>query len=209
MDEAFAGYELRRLRAAEDAALYDICLATADAGGDASALYRDPRLPGEVFAGPYAALEPESCFVLVDGEGLCGYVVGTTDTAAFAERCERDWYPALRGRYALPDAADASRDARIVRLIHAGCRPDPALADYPAHLHMNLLPRAQGRGLGRMLLERFLDHLRERGVRGVHLQTGPDNPRACRFYERAGFTAFKREGRVITYAMRVETTRGG
>ena len=196
--------KLRCLQAGDEPALYDICLATGDAGNDAAALYRDGRLLGEVFAGPYAALEPQACFVLVYAQGICGYLVGTADSEAFAERCERDWYPELRRRFPLPDPTDASRDAPIVRLIHEGCRPDRELAPYPAHLHVNLLPRAQNRGLGRMLLGGFLDHLRARGVRGVHLETGPNNPRVCRFYERIGFTVFRRAGRGITYVMRLE-----
>ena len=52
------------------------------------------------------------------------------------------------------------------------------LGEYPSHLHIDLLPRAQGRGNGRALMETFLAALTERGSPGVHLGTSPQNVRA-------------------------------
>lgn len=169
-------------------ALLRICLLTGDSGGNAEALYRDGTLLGQYYAAPYAALEPESCFVLLDDAGApCGYVVGTRDSARFAGRMDREWLPPLRARLPPPTDDDTSADARILRLIHAPF-PVPACAGtHPAHLHIDLLPQAQGRGAGRRLLNHFLDHLRRHGVRGVHLGVGARNSRAMRFYERLGF----------------------
>lgn len=185
-------------------ALYEICLRTADNGADARDLYDDPALPGHVFAAPYALLEPDLCFVLVAGDDVpCGYVVGTCDSARFEARCEAEWFPALRRRYRLPAADDPSRDARMVRLIHSGHRSDPDLAEFPAHLHIDLLPAAQGRGQGARLLEAFVQRLRELRVPALHALTGPGNPRAMRFYERSGFAPIKTTGRTIAYGRRL------
>src|SRR5690349_11657833 len=86
-------------------ALYEICLRTGDAGRDATSLVADPRLFGELYAAPYAVLEPAHAFVLDDGQGRAvGYVLGALDTVAFAARCETEWWPALRRRHPLrPD----------------------------------------------------------------------------------------------------------
>lgn len=184
-------------------ALYAICLATGNDGDDARQMYADPRLVGEVFAGPYAVLEPASCFVTEDAQGVCGYVVGTADSRSFADHCERDWYPALRRRHPLPAVDDTSPDARMLRAIHRGYRPDPDVAPFPAHLHIDLLPHARGRGLGTALLQRFVDCIRARGATGVHLQTGLHSRHAQRFYERNGFAVLKRDARAVTYVMRL------
>jgi ribosomal protein S18 acetylase RimI-like enzyme len=65
----------------------------------------------------------------------------------------------------------------------------PEIADrYPAHLHIDLLPSGQRRGLGRRLMNTYLDALRERGVPGVHLTMDPANTGARAFYDRLGFT---------------------
>ena len=64
----------------------------------------------------------------------------------------------------------------------------PTLTEHPAHLHIDLLPEAQGRGLGRSMIRAFLDGLKAAGVRGVHLGVSPTNTAARAFYSRLGFT---------------------
>lgn len=182
-------------------AVYAICLGTGDAGADATGLYRDPRLIGHVYAGPYVTLEPDLCFVLAERDAVLGYVLGSRDSARFEHLCERNWFAQLRQHYPMPAANDQSRDARMQRLIHMGYRADADLAAWPAHLHIDLLPPVQGKGWGRRLLRVFLDRLRELDVGGVHLLTGRSNPRAMAFYRRAGFTPVKTGASTIAYGM--------
>ena len=52
--------EIRAVRPSDLDDLYRICLATGAGGGDASALYRDPKLLGHVYAAPYAVFSPQS-----------------------------------------------------------------------------------------------------------------------------------------------------
>ena len=149
--------------------LYRICLLTGDSGRDATPLYTHPELPGQIYAAPYAVFEPDLCFILAADGAPCGYVLGTRDTAAFNQRCEKDWLPILRQRYAPPDPQETSPDARLIRMIHKGFVTDPDMLDYPAHLHIDLLPVAQGQGMGRTMLttHRFLST--QRGHRFEHL----------------------------------------
>ncbi len=64
-----------------------------------------------------------------------------------------------------------------------------ALRDYPSHFHINVKPGYQGRGLGGLLLTRFVQLCRERGARGIHVVTGTES-RAVNFYRTCGFTPF-------------------
>ena len=127
-------FDLRPASPADRAALYRICLQTADSGADSTHLYRDPLLVGHIYAGPYLTFAPEHTFVLEDGEGVCGYVLGVADTPAFEARLEREWWPALRARY--PDPVNVppherTPDERLTHLIHHPPLHDPALlADY-------------------------------------------------------------------------------
>ncbi|MGH3647313.1 MAG: GNAT family N-acetyltransferase [Micromonosporaceae bacterium] len=179
-------------RPADRAALYRICLATGDSGGDATGLYRDLDLLGHVYVGPYLTLEPSLAFVLADAEGPSGYVLGALDTADFEARAERDWWPGLRERYPAPDPANRPHwtgDQRLAGQIHWPHRTPAELVEaYPSHLHIDLLPRAQGGGHGRRMMETLLAALRERGSTGVHLGVGRRNARAVAFYRRLGFT---------------------
>jgi ribosomal protein S18 acetylase RimI-like enzyme len=177
-------------------ALYEICRLTGDAGEDASELYTDPDLLGELWVGPYLALEPELAFVAEDEQGPVGYVLGAADTAAFEAACERAWWPARRVRYAAPPVGgDLSPEQELHRWIHDP-PPTPAdvLTEYPAHLHIDLHPRAQGQGLGRRLIDTLIEALRTRRVSGVHLGVDADNHRAIGFYARLGFEPIGPDG---------------
>jgi ribosomal protein S18 acetylase RimI-like enzyme len=63
----------------------------------------------------------------------------------------------------------------------------PELADYPAHLHIDLLPEWQGKGWGRELIDAFLAGLTAAGTARVHLGMLSTNVSARAFYDRMGF----------------------
>ncbi|MFN0068727.1 MAG: GNAT family N-acetyltransferase, partial [Limisphaerales bacterium] len=71
--------------------------------------------------------------------------------------------------------------------------PEPYAA-YPSHLHIDLLPRAQGRGWGRRMLEEVICRLRARGSPGAHLGVSLLNVPAFGFYGRLGFREIVRVG---------------
>lgn len=183
--------------------MYRVCLQTGDSGRDATALYRNPDLLGHVYAGPYIVGEPELAFVVADEHGVAGYVLAAEDTRAFEAWAESNWWPNLREQYPLADGD--SPDTALIRLIH-----DPPLAaadilaDHPAHLHIDLLPRLQGSGYGRRLIELILAKLRERGVGGVHLGVAAKNPRAIAFYRHLGFRMLSADAEGEVMGMRLD-----
>lgn len=186
------GFTIRPYRPEDLDALYDICLKTGNTGEDATELYGDPRLLGHLYAAPYATLEPDLTFVLEDGEGVCGYILGAFDSRVFYERLEREWFPGVRKQYPEPreDNKNWTRDERLIyQFYHLDATFPP---DYPSHLHIDLLPRAQGSGNGRALMETFLAALTAKGSPAVHLGTSPQNIRAEQFYEKMGFHELKR-----------------
>jgi ribosomal protein S18 acetylase RimI-like enzyme len=173
--------------------LYRICLLTADNGQDATSLYRDSRLPGQVFAAPYGLFEPALAFVAADADGVGGYILGARDSHFFERRLERDWWPQLRGRYPDPPSGTAQQprtpDQEMAYLIHHPLHaPDELAESYPSHLHIDLLPRLQGRGQGRLLMSRLTAELRRQGSPGVHLFVTAENHRAASFYLHLGFS---------------------
>jgi GNAT superfamily N-acetyltransferase len=80
--------------------------------------------------------------------------------------------------------------------------PEP-LAEYPAHLHIDLLPRVRGQGRGRAMVTGLLEALAAAGVPGVHLGMHPDNLRALKFYQSLGFTELTRMHGVLYLAQRL------
>ncbi|MFI7109045.1 GNAT family N-acetyltransferase [Nonomuraea sp. NPDC050227] len=180
---------VRSYRPADLAAVYDICVRTADAGGDARGQYASDLLMGDIFAAPYVTLEPEHAHVVDDGTGQAvGYVVGTADTAAFVRRYREEWISAAAARCPLPADPPVTADDVMLALHH---RPErmlvPELAGHPAHLHIDLLPDWQGKGWGRRLMSAFVDGLRAAGVPRLHLGMVSTNAPARAFYDRLGF----------------------
>jgi GNAT superfamily N-acetyltransferase len=179
-------------------ACYAVSLATGFEGGDASHLYRDRKLMGHIYLAPYALLEPTLALVVEDGEGVAGFAVGTADTMSWEERLERDWWPSLRGRYA--DSADVPAEERTpdqrraFMIHHPAATPSEVSARYPAHLHMNLLPRTQRQGVGSTLLDVWLETV---GPRAVHVGVNRANAGGARFWAALGFEALPVAGRTL------------
>ena len=143
---------------------------------------------GHLYVAPYLLLAPGLALVVEDEQGVAGFAVGALDTAAWEDRLEDAWWPELRRRY--PDPSDVppgqrTPDQRRAWMIHHPERTPPAIvARYPAHLHMNLLPRQQRRGVGRMLLARWLALA---APPAVHVGVNRRNAGAIAFWRRAGF----------------------
>ena len=176
-------------------AAYRVCLQTADSGQDATSLFSDPELPGHVWLGPYVEFEPELAFVAEDAAGVGGYVVAALDTGAFEERLERGWWPPLRQRYPEPPPGEMAGLPEITRnallsMHHPWITPVRLTARYPAHLHIDLVPRLQGGGHGRRLITTLTGALRAAGSPGVHLMVGRNNKRAVGFYRHLGFAEY-------------------
>lgn len=182
---------LRLARPDDLDALYHICLKTGDFGQDASPLHDDPKVIGHIYAGPYLVLQPELAVVAEQDGVVVGYCIGARDTLAFADRMERDWWPALRAQYPCPDPAkraDWTADQTRAWTIHnPELSPKEAYGAFPAHVHMNLLPQAQGQGLGHRLLGFWFEQARVQGLRAVHLGANAENHRAVAFWAKNGF----------------------
>ncbi|MEU3186209.1 GNAT family N-acetyltransferase [Streptomyces sp. NPDC006923] len=184
-----ASVTVRAYRPEDRPALFDICVRTAYEGQDSRHIYPDPELMPNIFAAPYAALEPDLAFVLDDGEGRAvGYVLGTADTPAFVRRFRDVWLPSMTDRYPEPAGPARTPSEEMIALLH---RPErmvlPELAGHPAHLHIDLLPDWQRKGHGRALMHAFLRALHGKGVGAVHLSMVTANAPARAFYDRLGF----------------------
>ncbi|GAA4962543.1 GNAT family N-acetyltransferase [Actinoplanes utahensis] len=172
---------IRAYRPGDLDAIYDICVRTAASGGDARGRHSSDRLLGDVWAAPYVTREPEHAHVLDDGTGRAvGYILGTADTPAFVDWYRSTWLPATIDRF-VDDEELAALHRNPERMIR------PEFADYPAHLHIDLLPDWQGKGQGKGLMRAFLDGLRAAGVLRVHLGMAAENHGAYAFYRRLGF----------------------
>ena len=90
---------IRRYRDGDRAAVYEVCVATADAGRGVRGRYSTDDLVPDTVAGPYLFLEPGHAYVLDNGERAVGYVIGTASTPDFVAAYQQRWLPRLQVRY--------------------------------------------------------------------------------------------------------------
>jgi ribosomal protein S18 acetylase RimI-like enzyme len=193
-----SAFTIRPARPGDQPGAYYVCLKTGDFGKDGEAFYREyPDALGRIFVGPYLRFEPDLSLILEDGEGVCGYALGAFDSRAFYQRYEQEWRPELCAGFAAPTGPPESW-TRVQQIHYLYHHPDyfcPEPYDpYPSHLHIDLLPRAQGRGFGRQMIEELVRRLRERRSPGVHLGMSAHNTPAYGFYQRLGFQELIRTG---------------
>ena len=183
---------VRPYRSSDRARVRYICFATGYMGEPVAWQWRDAESFATIFTGYYTDAEPESALVAeIDGE-VMGYLLGCVDS-------RKAWNPAgvvgrqftRRGLAFRPGTApfvwralgDVIVDAARMRLPPAPFE-DPR---WPAHLHVDLLREARGRGVGTRLMRLWLESLRGRDVPGCHLETVAENTAAVAFFEAMGF----------------------
>lgn len=188
--------------------LYEICLKTGDAGKDASALFYDPYLIGQYYAAPYLIYPEGICFVAEYKHRPQGYILAAPDTLAFYQWLEEIWLPPLRKQYPRPfthEILRSKKEEKILETIHrshvsADEKELCLIKDYPAHLHIDMLPAIQGKGMGRALMNTLCKELAQQHIPGVHLGVANNNPNAIAFYRKTGFSVYSEEewGYVMT-----------
>lgn len=194
---------IRPYRPEDRAALFDVCVKTADAGADATGIFSDDELWGLLFAVPYAERHPDLAWVVEsEDERVIGYIVATDDTDAFEQWFRDEWWQQFSERFPRPANATTREEHMIEYGYSRGPGRETHAAQYPAHLHIDLLPETQGEGLGRRLIETLFGELARRGVVGLHLGMDPNNTGAAAFYERLGMQALPADPGSQKYGVR-------
>lgn len=189
--------------------LYDVCLKTGDSGQDATLLYENPNLLGEIYVGPYVKFNPDSCFALIDGEGsISGYSLSTLDTEQFQENCSRAWWSELQDKYQEP--AVSSRETWTLddhlkyEIFNPTPSPTEVLELYPSHGHIDLKPHMQGKGWGKKMMAAIDEALIRGGSPGMHLRVSHINHRALGFYANLGYPEIMRRGNEVIVGKRYQ-----
>lgn len=198
---------IRNYQPADESAIVDITFKTGFMGEDLTGrgYCDDSRLWYMIFIGYYARYEPEHFFVAVnsDSEKVVGFICGTPDTLRQEAKFKKQMVPRIVFRLLRITSWRYPHSFKTVlgmmRWVSSdtdNAKNNPIIAQYPAHLHINLLPNSQSKGLGTRLIQQFKEHMRDLGVKGVHLGTSNKNKKAVPFYHKMGFSILEESGTV-------------
>lgn len=127
------------------------------------------------FCNYYIEQEPNNCFVAANEQEAIGYIICAENAG--------NWAKTFREQYV--DRLD-NEDLK------AFCRgtmnsPLQYASEYPAHLHIDILPEYQRIGIGSKLMDTLVQHLRGKRIPGLMLCVAPDNMKGRQFYNKYGF----------------------
>jgi len=157
-----------------------------------SGRFDDERLFALVFCLYYVWFETDHCFVAEEEGKAVGYIIGTSKAEAQAADFDRRMLPRIALRlyaYTSWRHPAAFREVLYWRR-HEESEVPPS--GYRAHLHINILPGYQRRGLGSGLMAAFTEKLRGEGLDRVYLGTSNHNLKALEFYRKCGFEEIER-----------------
>ncbi len=148
-----------------------------------------------VYCDYYIEKEPENCFVAVDeSDKAVGYVI-------CAENFDR-FYPVFIDEYYTKIKSwEFKRRKSALRSV---IPHEKYKNEYPAHLHIDILPDYQHIGLGRKLMDALCNHLRPKDINGVMFTVWHKNYNAIKFYEKYGFRLIETKETTLVYGLKLK-----
>ncbi|MFX0090519.1 MAG: GNAT family N-acetyltransferase [Candidatus Hodarchaeota archaeon] len=191
-----SGIIFRQCQKKDQNEIQNVCYQTGYMGEDLTGkdLFNDQRLFGYLFCLYYPRYEAEHGFVAVDTNNnnrIVGYILGSPDSKKQGKQFNRKmvWRIALRlylfTRWKYPESFRAVQSFR--KIASQENEPGNLYEKYPAHLHIDILPEYQRKGIGSRLMQVFEQHMRDLGVPGIHLGTSNHNTKALPFYKKQGY----------------------
>lgn len=137
----------------------------------------------------YTHYEPESVFVAEADGTIIGALLGAKNTLQYTKTYRLHIKPylvrrCLSGVYGWPvwwlanlRTDFAGRNLKV---------PQVDYEQYPAHLHIGVLPSSRRKGVGTELMQRYAHYLQQYNVPGYHLYVSSFHPLGYAFYRKLG-----------------------
>ncbi|MDB5045599.1 MAG: GCN5-related N-acetyltransferase [Deinococcus sp.] len=181
---------IRPIQPSDEGVVGQIAYQTGFFGHSAARYFANERLFARLWVGPYFGGGGFACLVAESRGEVLGYILGSPDPALYGRALRR-----VLLRRTLAQVLPLRQTwASLPYLLRAGRYPSPHpdWKQFPAHLHINLLPAARGLGLGKRLLAAHLEALAGAGVGGVQLSTTTENRAALELYRQFDFVPLAR-----------------
>lgn len=141
----------------------------------------------------YPTCEPENSFVITDDQDEpFGYILCSANFKDFLAGMTEHFKELMNELE--PDSFDAFVASQEFL--------DKFQEQYPAHLHIDILPTYQNVHAGSRLMAHLLDHLKKNHVPGLCLGVSATRPQAIHFYKKNGFEVLSED--IFGYIMGIK-----
>lgn len=174
----------------------EILYRTGYMGEDATSYFDDKYLFGLLFGFFYLDYEPDSCFVSIDHvtNELVGYILCSLNTRVQSRDFQKKMIPKILTRAFIYTSWRYRQSFRVLLYLRRLNQNNPVppneneiLNEYPAHLHINVLPKYHRQGVGTKLIDKLEEYLENEKCIGIHLWTSERNKKAIQFYLKKEF----------------------
>ena len=145
----------------------------------------------------YIEQEGRNCFVAVDDDdNAIAYIICTENYDAYRKIFLEEYVPRLDEELVVWNF-NAKQGA-----IGSTVLQEKYKEEYPAHLHIDVLPEYHRKGIGHMLVNTLKEHLHYKGICGVMLTVGSKNMVGRGFYDKYGFDFLEQVGDDVAYGLK-------
>lgn len=145
----------------------------------------------------YIEQEGRNCFVAVDDDdNAIAYIICTENYDAYRKIFLEEYVPRLDENMVVWNF-NAKQGA-----IGSTVLQEKYKEEYPAHLHIDVLPEYHRKGIGHMLVNTLKEHLHNKGICGVMLTVGSKNMVGRGFYDKYGFDFLEQVGDDVAYGLK-------
>lgn len=185
------GMNIRPYEKRDKDAVHFICL---NSDGPCKSTERGKNFTLSVYCDYYIEKEPENCFVAADeNDNPVGYIICTENFDTF-KKCFVNEYCTRIKKWEFRRRKTALRSI----IPHEKYK-----TEYPAHLHIDILPEYQRMGLGHKLTDALLSHLKRKDIKGIMLTTWIKNKKGRGFYDKYGFSLIEEMKNCAVYGIKL------
>lgn len=131
-----------------------------------------------IYSDYFTENEPENIFVIADADDKAsGYIICSSDYDGFMKKMHKTYIP----KAVKTDIGMLPVCFGYMAAMRRGGRKNST------HLHIDILPEYQHMGLGTELIDTLRNHLREKGIKKLSVNTIDRNESAYKFYMKYGF----------------------
>ncbi|HUT79831.1 MAG TPA: N-acetyltransferase [Candidatus Bathyarchaeia archaeon] len=198
--------EIRKAKRTDEKELINICYITGDPF--LKKIFPQRYLFSLFWCSYYVRYETENCFVAVDPENkrVIGYILSTMDTIKQKKDLKIKLKKEIKShiKYLLVNKIRAKIVACYILNQRITKKRRAFLETYPAHLHIDILPEYQRKGLGHKLMNTLEEHFKSEGINGYHLEVSTKNSTGINFYEKYGLNLISRNRFNTIFAKKVD-----